>query len=74
MLMSKDKGAKVIICSNSVKKLEDMQSQFDTWLDEMGIDGDSVLAKGDIEQELKYVQSPQFYQHFSKSVCSCLMM
>jgi hypothetical protein len=37
-----------------------MQSQFDTWLKEMGIDGDSVLFVGDIEQELKYAYTVAF--------------
>jgi hypothetical protein len=37
-----------------------MQSQFDTWLDKMGIDGNSVLVIGDIEQELKYAYTVAF--------------
>ena len=64
-LMTKDKRAKAIICSNTAKKLEDMQSHFDTWLDETGIDGDSVLVVGDIEQELKYAYTVAFTKTIS---------
>jgi hypothetical protein len=37
-----------------------VQSQFDTWLEEMGIDDNSVLVVGDIEQELKYAYTVAF--------------
>jgi hypothetical protein len=45
--------------------LEDIQSHFDTWLDETGIDGDSVLVVGDIEQELKYAYTVAFTRTIS---------
>jgi hypothetical protein len=37
-----------------------MQCNFDNWLNEVNIDGKSVLVVGDVEQELKYVYTIAF--------------
>jgi hypothetical protein len=37
-----------------------MQCTFDDWLNEVNIDGDSVLVVGDVEQELKYAYTIAF--------------
>jgi hypothetical protein len=59
-LMKKDNNAKVVICSNTAKKLQGMQCSFDDWLNEVNIDGDSVLGVGDVKQELKYAYTIAF--------------
>ena len=59
-LMKKDNNAKVIICSNTAKKLQNMQCSFDDWLNEVNIDGDSVLVVGDVKPELKYAYTIAF--------------
>jgi hypothetical protein len=51
---------RLLLAQTLLKKLEDMQYNFDNWLNEVNIDGDSVLVVGDVEQELKYAYTIAF--------------
>ena len=52
---------------NSAKKLEVTQTNFDNWLNNMGMSGDSIVAFESINQELKHVLTMSFTSRYENN-------